>query len=251
LEEVQFTFCSSTASVLGASGTSDIKERISTNPIDADVIGYSRSKWVAEAICASAAKKLPGTIKILRLGQLTGDTENGVWNMSEAWPLMLTTAYTLNCLPMLEEPLGWLPFDTAATAVVEIALQNAQSDKQPEVYHLVNHSADATWSNLLSWSRDVGPQPYDIVAPKVWLDMLERFPKPIPAKNFLHLWRNAYGNGSHREDPQTRHGKMRFSIREAQKSSVMMRNIPPVDQALVKKIWLWLDEEIRKTTIQD
>lgn len=59
---------------------------------------------------------------MLRIGQLCGDRESGVWNATEAWPLMLASGRVAGCLPGLEgEALGWLAVDLAAEAVAEVA----------------------------------------------------------------------------------------------------------------------------------
>lgn len=247
---VQFTFCSSTASVLGVDPSNVIEERISSNPSHAGQIGYSRSKWVAEVICDTAAKKLPGAVKILRIGQLTGDTENGVWNISEAWPLMLTTVDALGCLPRITEPLNWLPLDTAAAAVVDIAFECAQSEAGSQVYHLVNNSTETTWLDLLGWVGEIRPTTFDIVSPTVWLDRLENFPKKHPAKNLLGLWRNAYENDSEERKPYLQGRETVFATIQAQKMSAAMQNVPPVDHVLVDKIWYWLEDEIRLAKAQ-
>ena len=247
---VQFNFCSSTASVLRPGRSFTIEEKVSSDPVDAGSIGYSRSKWVAEAICAAAATKLPGMVKILRIGQLTGDTKNGVWNVSEAWPLMLSTADALQCLPLIEESLSWLPLDTAATAITDVALQNTLGDQQPHVYHIVNNSSETTWSDLLAWSKETRPMPFDVVTPKVWLDRLESLTLKHAAKNLLGLWRDAYGNEETGRVPGQQDAKTVFSIIESQKESLAMQNVPPIDQALVAKIWNWLDEEISSAKSQ-
>jgi thioester reductase-like protein len=238
---IQFTFCSSTASILGPFSSSCIEERISTAPSDAGATGYSKSKWVAEHICAAVAKKLNGSTNILRIGQLTGDTKHGVWNISEAWPLVLSTVDAIACLPELDENLSWLPLDTAATAIMEIATKAAKYEDQARVYHLVNTSSEATWSDLLTWSSEAILKPFDVVSPILWLDKLENFPKAHPAKGLLGFWRSAYGNSS------LSHGGNDtpvFSIVEAQNKSTVMRCIPPVDKQLIAKIWCWLEEEI-------
>jgi len=99
-------FCSSLASVL-KTGSIDktIEEFISEDPSTAIPIGYSQSKWVTEAICARATRSsvLQDRVHILRIGQLCGDVERGIWNESEGWPLMLRTAKITGKLPLLRE----------------------------------------------------------------------------------------------------------------------------------------------------
>ncbi|PSK55212.1 hypothetical protein B9Z65_2601 [Elsinoe australis] len=116
-------FCSSVASVQ-AHTPRPIPETIISDPAAASPLGYSRSKWVAEQICAAAARetRLAGRIAVFRVGQLGGDSERGVWNATEAWPLMMSVGVkTLRAMPDLgvAEGLDWLPVDVAARALVE------------------------------------------------------------------------------------------------------------------------------------
>lgn len=96
-------FCSSIAAAIHNADTNNViheslveHERLSAPQ------GYARSKWVAEHLCASACRNvLPGRVSIARIGQLCGDTEHGVWNESEAWPLLIATTRYTGCLPVL------------------------------------------------------------------------------------------------------------------------------------------------------
>lgn len=49
---------------------------------------------------------------MLRIGQLCGDTKGGVWNETEAWPLMFASANTVGCLPELNEVFPTLHTET-------------------------------------------------------------------------------------------------------------------------------------------
>lgn len=113
-----FVFCSSIASVLGRLDSNGIvSEQPCFDPKQASPIGYSRSKWVAERICEEAARVMSGRVKVLRIGQLCGDTKTGQWNEKEGWPLLIRTAAKVGCLPLLEEDVSWLPVDVASKAV--------------------------------------------------------------------------------------------------------------------------------------
>ncbi|KAI9811967.1 MAG: hypothetical protein M1826_003001 [Phylliscum demangeonii] len=221
----QFFFCSSTATVLGPHSPCRIPESVSHDAAAASGLGYSRSKWVAENICERAHEttKLHGRIGILRIGQLCGDTKRGIWNMSEAWPLMLSSVQVTGALPRLDEPLSWLPVDIAAQAILQIALPpdhpspllaNDNHDNHDNssydvtnatipVYHLVNNDQSRTWSgDLLPWmTRLEGPSaPFQIVSATEWLSLLEHLPAPTgdqaalqhPARKLLALWKTAY-----------------------------------------------------------
>lgn len=82
-----------------------VYEKLSDDPKTAVAIGYSQSKWVTEQMCARANESgiLRDKVQVLRIGQLCGDTQEGLWNESEGWPLMIKTAQTTGTLPMLQE----------------------------------------------------------------------------------------------------------------------------------------------------
>lgn len=82
-----------------------VYEKLSEDPTTAVPIGYSQSKWVTEQICARANEStgLQDRVQVLRIGQLCGDTREGIWNESEGWPLMIKTAQTTGRLPILRE----------------------------------------------------------------------------------------------------------------------------------------------------
>lgn len=103
-ESARFFFCSSTASVLGGEHHGKVPEKVSQDPRDGVPIGYGRSKWVAEGVCQSAWEAgMAGNIGIIRLGQLSGDTSQGIWKASEGWPQLYATADCVKCLPDLQE----------------------------------------------------------------------------------------------------------------------------------------------------
>ena len=238
--QTQFLFCSSTASVLGPNQPTKIKEIISRDPSDSDVLGYSRSKWVAEAICDSASglPNMSQRIKILRIGQLTGDTENGIWNMSEAWPLMLSTVKTLGCLPCIDEKLTWLPVDIAAQTVLDIALGNTEvhDDMTCSVYHIINNRQEISWMDLLGWIENTG-QHFKVLDLGSWLTKLDKL-NGHPAKSLSGLWRD--GIGSQKKDGEV--GV--FDVKRSIASSDCLRNFGGVDEPLIRKIWGWVDSEV-------
>ncbi|TID19155.1 putative NRPS-like enzyme [Venturia nashicola] len=254
-QDTKMIFCSSTASVL-CSSDHPVHEAISFNPKDADSLGYSQSKWVAESIC-STASKLEGMkerISILRIGQLTGDTVNGIWNMSEAWPLMLSTVDELGCLPDLkEERLGWLPVDVAAKVVCELALPLHQTQREGgeemyPVYHLVANVTDTTptWSDLLTWVQTARKRSFEIVAPNIWLEKLRKL-DAHPAQALLGLWDRAYGGQQDRDGEQPRPTQV-FDTTRAEEVSECMRDLKPIDEELIRKVWRWLEgETVAKT----
>ena len=78
-------------------------EAVSSNPADAQSMGYARSKWVAENLVALAAQTRGIRAESLRIGQMVGDTVHGVWNETEAISLQLKGAQTIKAMPDLDE----------------------------------------------------------------------------------------------------------------------------------------------------
>lgn len=218
---VSFTFISSTASATSSPQT-PVPELISKDPKDASGTGYGRSKWVAEKLLDRFAvtddpRPQPD---IVRVGQLCGSTSTGIWNMREAWPMMLDAG--IRCmggkLPDLDGVglgrLDWLPVDLAARSILDIALlqdEQARMDRSGGsavvVYHVLNCGPDGTtWADVQRWltqgqnstvhsgSTPIRSrvQPIQIIPAQEWLDSLESLESDHPAKNLLGLWREGW-----------------------------------------------------------
>ena len=248
----KFFFCSSTASVLGPKASSPVSERISHDPLSASPLGYSRSKWVAEGICEQAhlSTRLRGRISVVRIGQLCGDTENGIWNMSEAWPLMLSSVKVTGSLPELQENLDWLPVDLAAEAVVENALSNTGNNVPSKgtsidipVLHILNSNPQTKWSDLLHWLQKLSPG-FKIIPPADWVEELEGLEGAAaehPARKLLGLWKGAYTTN---EDVEGQ-GKVAFDMEKTKIAISVMRDVQPINEAHFEKIWAWIEQQAR------
>ncbi|OBR12923.1 Male sterility protein [Colletotrichum higginsianum IMI 349063] len=169
-----FNFCSSVSTVV----------RSTTLPVPESVpdlewaqgMGYAQSKVVAEHLCARATKA-GIKARVLRIGQIVADTRHGVWNATEAIPLMLQTAITVGALPKLSETPSWLPVDTVAQGVVDISLSEADG-----VFANVANPKMFSWSDdLLPALRAAGLE-FEEVEPKEWVRRL-RASNPDPTAN--------------------------------------------------------------------
>ncbi|KAL8771488.1 MAG: hypothetical protein Q9209_003158 [Squamulea sp. 1 TL-2023] len=265
-EPIRFLFLSSTASVTNTpSAKYPIVERISSDAEEASSLGYSRSKWVAENICdafhshimsqyqdndnadtsgldnSKNADSVRGPrISILRIGQLTSDTSAGIWNMSEAWPLMLSTAPILHALPDLkDQALDWLPVDSAAQAVLDVAaaMKDHAATSCP-VFHILNPSTTPTWTDLLQCIKKQSPSlKIEVLPPWEWLQKLEGFEGELPAKKLVGLWKGAFaeGNDGKEEQPIT------FDHERSKEVSVTMREVKPLDEEFLGRMWRWVE----------
>jgi len=101
-EPARFYFSSSISCRQGAhDATCD--EDYSSSPSTAVKTGYAQSKWVVEKLCQQANQKVGLPVGVLRIGQMVGDSVNGVWNETEAWPLMFKSANVVGALPSVTE----------------------------------------------------------------------------------------------------------------------------------------------------
>jgi thioester reductase-like protein len=243
----RFTYCSSTASIMNSSPDSSghLPEYIQSDPSSASPLGYSRSKWVAEHVCLSAHNQtnLNGRITVVRVGQLAGDSKTGIWNTKEAWPMMLSTAKLIKCLPDLgDEPLDWLPVDVAAQAFLQITDPAQTIDKEHmPVYHVLNPHQQPTWTQMLQWLKN--KEDFDIVQPKEWIKRLEACEgSEHSAMKLLGLWKEAYGGdgveGEKKKRPE-------FGMEETKKRIDVLRNVRPLDEGYVERMWGWIMENVK------
>lgn len=223
----RFTYCSSTAAIMNGplDSSSQLAEKLFSNPSVASPLGYSRSKWVAEHICLQAHERtsLHGRIAVVRVGQLAGDSRRGVWNTKEAWPL------------------DWLPVDVAAQAFLQATQADAEkrSGELP-VYHVLNPHRQPTWREMLPWLQK--KEGFEVVSPKEWVKRLEATDKTEhPALKLLGLWKESYG----RQTSQPPSARPLFSLEETGKNVLALRDVKPVDEAYTGRVWDWIQENVR------
>lgn len=225
-----FIFCSSLASVLGSSAEA-IREEASPDPMTAGSIGYSQSKWVAEALCSSCDPEVG--MKVARIGQLCSDTQNGVWNETEAWPLLIRTGTRneIGVLPHIKQPVDWLPVDVAAQTLVEV-----MRDTRPTAtfYHIclpVDVRSDVpSWDHLLTWlseSRSSDDE-FSSVTLSQWLSELRQNASAIRGRSLIEgIWSNLKSSdGGLRQVVETQ---------VARRASHSLANAPSMDEALTRK----------------
>ena len=167
-QAARFLFFSS-ISTMTRTQTTPIPELPSTTLHNALPTGYARAKQVAETICTRAATTANIPVGILRIGQIIGDTARGVWNPSEAVPLMLRSAHTVGALPALDQIVRWLPVDVVARVSVEIGLSDpALWQNRATVFNVVNPHGLHWTTDLLPILRQAGLA-FDAVEPDEWI----------------------------------------------------------------------------------
>ncbi|KAK1499486.1 hypothetical protein CCUS01_00211 [Colletotrichum cuscutae] len=197
----RFFFCSSVSASGGSPRHGNVPEGPVPTPAWAQGTGYARSKWVSEHITRNANLNAGAPARVLRIGQLVGDSKVGEWNTTEGIPLMIQTAVTLGSLPNLDEEMTWLPVDHAAAAILEIinadaTPQPSERDTDPDlVYHVLNPTR-------FHWTRDMLPSlseaglRFEILPTNQWMDKLrqsKRDPKKNPPIKLLDWFESKYG----------------------------------------------------------
>ncbi|CDZ97946.1 Non-ribosomal peptide synthetase/alpha-aminoadipate reductase and related enzymes [Phaffia rhodozyma] len=232
-------FCSSTASILNQDLAYPLLEEVSLNNEDAVHMGYARSKLVAERICLSASKTcLPDSrIGILRLGQLCADTQKGIWNETEGWPLLFASMEVDGKLPGLKENPAWLPVDKSAASILDIVLLDSSSEPldKPLTYHIVATNLSTAFSSILGWFKKAGLS-FDVVDPQEWVRGLKEAEEQGGRQDclkLLDLWDKAYNHPSGGIDPTL---FPNFDVSNAARYSQTIRKSEPISEELVLKM---------------
>jgi thioester reductase-like protein len=242
----RFFFCSSVSTASNTPKPVSIPEKAIEDLHHAQTTGYGRSKLVTEHITRNAMRQTGLHARVLRIGQLGGDTISAQWNETEAVALMFRSALTTGALPELDERPSWLPVDQCARAVVDISMGVAESDADL-VYHLVN-------PHTFSWKNDLLPAlkrssvlpDFDIVSPQQWLKRLagsEQDPEKNPCIKLIDFWRSKYGsNRQGQDDADETAGLIFETSRTVQDCPSLGLVKDPVAEGLVQRyIEAWMD----------
>lgn len=221
-----FYFSSSVATRQGRAEPGGlVDERVGDSPATAAATGYGRSKWVVEKLLERAATQ----VGILRIGQLVGDTTSGVWNETEAWPLMFKAANATGALPLLEERVSWLPVDLAAQAIAEIVTRKPLVDTLA-VFHVLNPNTSAPWSTILEGVSSGGLS-FTPVDRREWVERLANSnddPSLNPSRKLLGFFRARIG-GEHEREPAT------FETTQTREVAPTIANAPAMTTELVAR----------------
>jgi thioester reductase-like protein len=222
-----FNFCSSVSTV-AATPSRHAPEALPAELSYALGMGYAQGKLVTEHMCMRAAKQTGIKARVLRVGQVIGDTKAGVWNATEAIPMILQCALTVGALPKLDEEPLWLPVDVVAKATIEISLSDAVST----VVNVVNHRGFHWTRDLLLMVRRALPGvEYKEVTQREWIRNLrktEQDPSKNPPIKLLKFFEGKY------DSDEAKIG-MRYETDKARKYSQALADAPVINEAMVGK----------------
>ncbi|KAG2076388.1 L-aminoadipate-semialdehyde dehydrogenase [Suillus decipiens] len=232
-QPADFYFASSVSAVAGWRGPESIPEAITDDPSVAQGLGYAQSKWVTEKLCQIASQQTPIRACVLRIGQMVGDSKNGVWNETEAISLIIKCADTIGILPNLEESVSWLPVDYAAKTILDLV--NVPPQRLPlgecPVWNVI-HPTLVPWTSILTSLQQAGLK-FKTLPRHEWIKALRASPIDEvnnPSRKLLTFFGNKYGQ----EELVTRYPLVTAHTEKASKS---LRNSPVADVGLVGK-WI-------------
>lgn len=226
-----FNFCSSVSAVVNTE-SNDIPEALPEKLSYAQGMGYAQSKLVGECLCANASQRTGIRARVLRIGQVIGDTRHGIWNATEAIPLMLQSATTTGALPKLDESPLWLPVDTVADTVIDITLSSSDAESSNNaIFNIVSN-------NPFHWTRDLLPYlhnaglDFEEVDQREWLRRLrESNPDPVlnPPIKLVDFFASKYDTDQPRRS-------FNWHTEEARRVSPALASDGPLGQELVGKM---------------
>lgn len=226
-------FFSSSVGTRQGRGDTFVGEDFSTDPATAGGMGYGQSKWVVEKVLERAGDV--ARIGVLRIGQLVGDTEYGVWNETEAWPLMFRSANVVGTLPTLEERPQWLPVDMCGRAIADLVVASeALTQPHADVYHVLNpHEAD--WNVVLSGLQQGGLK-FTSVDSKTWISALAKSNPNVEENPTFKLL------GFYEKRFSTERAPIEFAVERTAQLSPTIAGCKPVSAELVA-LWTkqWRD----------
>ncbi|GKT93887.1 NRPS-like enzyme [Colletotrichum tofieldiae] len=246
-------FCSSVSAAAGTPIPARIRETYVENLEHAQNMGYARSKVVTEHVVKAAATKTGMVARVLRLGQIVGDSEGGVWNQTEAIPLMIRSAKVIKALPALEETPSWMPADKMALAVLELAgltgprctscgaPPSTPNDTDLNLVYQVQNPRIFHWTfDFLRALRAAGLE-FQIVSQREWVRRLRESdpdPERNPTYKLLGFFEEKYDN-----DKPGRQGLVFETERTGQVSPAVGDGWDVIGSGLVDKMVRWMETQ--------
>ena len=235
-----FNFCSSISTVVNTPGD-EIHEALPESLSAAQEMGYAQSKLVAEHLCAAAGTQRPSLPwSVLRIGQVVGDTRHGIWNTTEAIPLMLQASKTIGALPQLDEWHRWLPVDQVAGIIADVTLGTVLATGvlnviNPRPFHWTRDLLPLLRKARESSTSAVVPE-FEELEPHAWLQRLrESNPDPVanPPTKLLEFWTGKYGS---KDSLNRRKRAVQWHTDKATAASQTLREAKPPELADVERM---------------
>ncbi|PPQ79470.1 hypothetical protein CVT24_009924 [Panaeolus cyanescens] len=142
------------------------------DPKAAVSFGYAEAKYVVDRIL----NETPLNSTSLRIGQISGSTKNGAWPIEEWMPMLVKTSLALGMVPSHPGCLSWLPVDSVAHTIVDIAV-SPSTHPYPPLFNICSPNPSSCdrliriVNNALV-AEGVVSRPLKVVESGVWLERL-------------------------------------------------------------------------------
>uniref|UniRef100_D8QLB7 Polyketide synthase-like phosphopantetheine-binding domain-containing protein n=1 Tax=Schizophyllum commune (strain H4-8 / FGSC 9210) TaxID=578458 RepID=D8QLB7_SCHCM len=103
--------------------------------------GYGQSKYVAERVLAASGISFSS----IRVGQVSGGKPRGAWAPTDWFPILVKTSIALGALPDSEQTVSWVPMDSVAGILIDVAL----SENALLPSHNLVHPRPLPWSLVI------------------------------------------------------------------------------------------------------
>ncbi|KAH8647661.1 aminoadipate-semialdehyde dehydrogenase large subunit [Xylariales sp. PMI_506] len=223
-----FNFCSSVSAV-ARTPNGYVPECLPESLEYAQGMGYAQSKLVTEHLVERAARSANMKARVLRIGQICADTVHGIWNDTEAIPIMIEAAITIKALPALDERLRWLPVDSVAQSVCDLSLSGSASSQV--VFNVVNPQTFHWTDDLLQALKSSGLQ-FEEVTQREWISRLRssnQDPVQNPPVKLLEFFASKYDNDT------THRPGLDYETSNAEALSPSLTNVGVVDSQQIQK----------------
>jgi thioester reductase-like protein len=224
-QPASFSFCSSVSTVARTPGNW-VPEEFPESLSYAQGMGYAQSKLVTENIINRAAHQTGMTARVLRIGQIVADTAHGIWNASEAIPMIFQTADTIKALPQLDDILSWTQVDVIASSIIDLTLTPVAA----EVMNVTNPALIHWTQDLLPLLKQAGLE-FEQLSKHEWINRLrasDQSPDSNPPIKLLEFFASKYDN-----DNSSR--VLLYDTKKAQAVAPALHNAGGVDASFVAR----------------
>ncbi|KAF8813041.1 acetyl-CoA synthetase-like protein [Phlegmacium glaucopus] len=221
-------FTSSIASA-GAYTSGPVPEQPINDPGICLTQGYARSKFVGERILAIAAEKTGLQTLSFRIGQISGDTKHGIWNVTDHVPVLFKGCQKLGAIPHDWLPVvAWVSVDDVAHTIVDVVLDKEQGKG---TFH-VSSPQPTPWKELMPAVKDMLVtrinKELEVVSMKEWIEKLKTSTQSAednPAIKLITFFENNMtGKGI----------RCRLAIDKTKTVSPSLTHVKPVDESAIR-----------------
>ncbi|THH28493.1 hypothetical protein EUX98_g5705 [Antrodiella citrinella] len=203
--------------------------------------GYGSSKYVTERLLAKARENGLETISF-RIGQLSGSTTTGAWNITDWVPIIIKSSITLGYLPDINGLVDWTPLDIAARTIVDTV---ETPGPLPAFVNLV-HPRPSRWSDVFAAVNNCLGGYLHVVPFSEWLRNVEAHSanatehdfENVPAIKLLRFFRAIEAASTANPDAPLAGGRPLYDSVKAQKVSRALSTAKPIEAEGGAGLWL-------------